>query len=125
MTLISRNNVFDIDRFFNDSWPQMVEPQAGTFFAPRVDIRESGDHYEITAELPGVAKNRSNYSLQIVDAKGRLHLLQMADVKKLPISETTSMPTDFAKRLTRDELRDLLAYLAAQDIRLETAKGSK
>ena len=56
MTLISRNNVFDIDRFFNDSWPQLVEPQAGTFFAPRVDIKEAGDHYEITAELPGVDK---------------------------------------------------------------------
>ena len=56
MSLISRNNVFDIDRFFNDSWPQMVEPQAGTFFAPRVDIKEAGDHYEITAELPGVDK---------------------------------------------------------------------
>jgi HSP20 family protein len=56
MTLISRNNVFDIDRFFNDSWPQLMEPQAGTFFAPRVDIREAGDHYEITAELPGVDK---------------------------------------------------------------------
>jgi HSP20 family protein len=56
MSLRSRNNVFDIDRFFNDSWPQMVEPQAGTFFAPRVDIKEAGDHYEITAELPGVDK---------------------------------------------------------------------
>ena len=56
MSLISRNNVFDIDRFFNDAWPQMVEPQAGTFFAPRVDIKEAGDHYEITAELPGVDK---------------------------------------------------------------------
>ena len=56
MTLISRNNIFDIDRFFNDSWPQMVEPEAGTFFAPRVDIKEAGDHYEISAELPGVDK---------------------------------------------------------------------
>ena len=57
MSLISRNNVFDIDRFFHDSWPQLVEPQAGTFFAPRVDIREEDDHYEITAELPGVEKS--------------------------------------------------------------------
>lgn len=56
MSLLSRNNVFDIDRFFNDSWPQLVEPQAGTFFAPRVDIKEAGDHYEITADLPGVDK---------------------------------------------------------------------
>ena len=28
----------------------------GDFFAPRVDIREADGHYEITAELPGVAK---------------------------------------------------------------------
>jgi len=56
MNLIPRNNLFDIDRFFNDSWPQMVESQAGTFFAPRVDIQEAADHYEITAELPGVDK---------------------------------------------------------------------
>jgi HSP20 family protein len=28
----------------------------GTFFAPRVDIRETDGHYEITAELPGVSK---------------------------------------------------------------------
>ena len=33
-----------------------MEPQTGTFFAPRVDIKDVDDHYEITAELPGVAK---------------------------------------------------------------------
>ena len=75
--------------------------------------------------LRGVAKNRSNYSLQLIDTKGVLHLLQMNDVKQLTLSETTSMPTDYATRLSRTELRDLLAYLAAQDIRLEEGKGSK
>ena len=57
MSLIPRSNLFDIDRFFNDSWPQSVESQTGTFFAPRVDIKEVDDHYEITAELPGVDKD--------------------------------------------------------------------
>ena len=57
MSLIPRNNLFDIDRFFNDAWPQAEQSRAGTFFTPRVDIAESGDHYEITAELPGVDKN--------------------------------------------------------------------
>ena len=56
MSLIPRNSLFDIDRFFNDPWPLMAESQAGTFFSPRVDIREVDDHYEITAELPGVAR---------------------------------------------------------------------
>ena len=56
MSLIPRSNLFDIDRFFNDSWPQLNEPQTGTFLAPRVDIAEEDGHYEITAELPGVDK---------------------------------------------------------------------
>ncbi len=56
MSLIPRSNLFDIDRFFGDSWPQAYESQGGSFFAPRVDIKEANNHYEITAELPGVDK---------------------------------------------------------------------
>ena len=56
MSLIARKNVFDIDRYFNDSWPQRVASRGDNFFAPRVDIAEADDHYEITAELPGVDK---------------------------------------------------------------------
>lgn len=56
MSLIPRGNLFDIDRFFGDSWPQAYESQGNAFFAPRVDIKEANNHYEITAELPGVAK---------------------------------------------------------------------
>ncbi len=75
--------------------------------------------------LQGVAKNRSNYSLQLVDMKGILHLIDMSDVKELTLSASTPMPTDFATRLSKDELRDLLAYLASQDTRAEARKGSK
>jgi putative heme-binding domain-containing protein len=75
--------------------------------------------------LDGVAKNRSNYSLQLVDTKGKLHLISMTDVKELTLSASTPMPTDYGKRLSRIELRDLLAYLATLDIRPAAAKGSK
>jgi putative heme-binding domain-containing protein len=74
--------------------------------------------------VSGVAKNRSNYSLQLVDTKGILHLIQMSDVKQLTLSESSPMPTGYATRLTREELRDLLAYLAVQDIRAEEGKES-
>ncbi len=57
MSLVPRNNPFDIDRFFNDIWaPAEGDARSGSFFAPRVDIRDVKDHYEITAELPGVRK---------------------------------------------------------------------
>lgn len=75
--------------------------------------------------LQGVAKNRSNYSLQLIDTKGVLHLIRMSEVKELTLSASTPMPTDFATRLSSDELRDLLAYLASQDTRAEARKGLK
>jgi putative heme-binding domain-containing protein len=74
--------------------------------------------------LSGVAKNRSNYSLQLVDTKGMLHLISMTDVKELTLSASTPMPTDYGKRLSREELRNLLAYLATLDSR-PAEKGSK
>jgi HSP20 family protein len=57
MSLVPRSSFFDIDRFFGDFWPATNEPEMGTFFAPRVDIKEADNHYEITAELPGVSKD--------------------------------------------------------------------
>lgn len=75
--------------------------------------------------IQGVAKNRSNYSVQLVDGKGKLHLLEMSAIREMTISTTTPMPTDYAKRLTRTELRDLLKYLAEQDIRAGEKKEVK
>jgi cytochrome c oxidase cbb3-type subunit 3 len=67
--------------------------------------------------LEGIARNRSNYSLQLIDRKGDLHLLRMNDVKEMTLHSTSPMPGDYAKRLSKEQLRDLLAYLAAQNIR--------
>ena len=67
--------------------------------------------------IQGLARNRSNYSLQVVDRKGALHLISMADVKALTISERSPMPKDFAMRLSKQELEDLLAYLSRQSLR--------
>ena len=55
MTLIPRNNLFNFDRFFNDSWPQLVESGSSTFFAPRVDIFENDQELLLYADLPGAA----------------------------------------------------------------------
>jgi cytochrome c oxidase cbb3-type subunit 3 len=67
--------------------------------------------------IKGIARNRSNYSLQVVDTKGDLHLIRMTDVKELKILDHSLMPDDYATRLSSDEFRDLLAYLAQQSVR--------
>ena len=67
--------------------------------------------------ISGVARNRSNYAIQVVDNKGELHLLSASDMKEIKVLEHSGMPDDYDKRLTQEELRDLLAYLAQQTAR--------
>lgn len=69
------------------------------------------------AKIEGIARNRSNYSLQVIDGKGSLHLISMTDVKALTTSVRSAMPDDYGKRLSPVELRDLLAFLAKQTAR--------
>ena len=42
--------------------------------------------------IQGLARNRSNYSLQVVDRKGALHLISMTDVKALDHFRQSPMP---------------------------------
>jgi putative heme-binding domain-containing protein len=67
--------------------------------------------------IKGIARNRSNYSLQVVDTKGQLHLIDMANVKTLSVLDHSLMPDDYDRRLSSEELRDLLAYLAQRSVR--------
>ena len=67
--------------------------------------------------ISGVARNRSNYSLQLQDRTGNLHLIDMADVTQMTLSKGSPMPKDYAKRLSPKELDDLVAYLSRQSVR--------
>src|SRR5882724_10832367 len=60
--------------------------------------------------LKGIARNRSNYSMQLIDEKGVLHLISMSDVKELAIRDRSLMPEDYDTRLTPAELNNLLSY---------------
>lgn len=65
MNLITRGNYFDMDKFFDDFWAPAARQQTGeTFFAPRVDVKDMDDHYQITAELPGVKKDDIHINLE-------------------------------------------------------------
>jgi len=72
-------------------------------------------------QVEGVARNRNNYSIQLLDRKGDLHLISMLDVEQLTISARSPMPGDYGQRLTKQELQDLLAYLSRLTVRATAA----
>ena len=70
------------------------------------------------------ARNRNNYSLQVVDQNGKLRLIPMPQVAELEILERSPMPDDDGSRLSADELENLFAFLARQSAR-KARKESK
>ena len=66
--------------------------------------------------LKGVARNRTNYSLQLQDAKGNLHLLSVASIREIATTKGSPMPKDFGTRLTKTEIDNLVAFLSRQSV---------
>lgn len=73
--------------------------------------------------VEGVARNRDNFSLQVIDREGKLHLLSMREVAVLEISESPIMPADYGERLSASEIENLLAFLSRQSLRDSTPEG--
>jgi cytochrome c oxidase cbb3-type subunit 3 len=65
--------------------------------------------------IAGVAKNYNNYSAQVVDRTGKLHLLDRGALASFTVLEGSMMPavTD------AEVVRDLVAFLAGQSVRKE------
>ncbi len=68
-------------------------------------------------KIEGVAKNHTNYSIQVLDAKGELHLLEMKDLREVVFHTRSLMPEDYGKRLTPAEVDNVLAFLSRQSLR--------
>lgn len=68
MNLIPRDSLFgtgllDLDKVF-DNFFSPVPAGDPAFMMPRVDVKDKNDHYEITAELPGIDKNNLSVKLE-------------------------------------------------------------
>lgn len=63
MSIIPRRSLFDFDDL-RDFWAPLrgTEAAGGALF-PRVDIRDRNDHFEISAEMPGVKKEDLHVTL--------------------------------------------------------------
>ena len=66
MSLIPRGSLLDLDNMFE----QMMSPSRAAgenkegFFSPRIDVHETENGYEISAEIPGVSKDDINVTLE-------------------------------------------------------------
>jgi cytochrome c oxidase cbb3-type subunit 3 len=67
--------------------------------------------------IEGVAKNHSNYSMQVLDGAGVLHLLQQSDISQVKFHQKSLMPNNYGQTLSQGELQDLLAFLSKQAVR--------
>lgn len=74
------------------------------------------------AQVKGVARNNSNYSIQIVDSAGRVHMFDKADVKEIIFDGKSFMPLDYRQTLGPDGVNNIMAFLAQQVARPGTKK---
>ncbi len=65
-------------------------------------------------EIRGVRRNEDTFSLQMTDVSGRLHLLDKQSLASLVVENASLHPPDYATRLSREEIDNVVAYLKAQ-----------
>jgi alcohol dehydrogenase (cytochrome c) len=68
-------------------------------------------------EIRGVRRNEDQFSLQMVDATGRLHLFDKLKLASAGVETRSLMPNDYATRLTPDEIANIVAFLRMQQAR--------
>ena len=59
----------------------------------------------------GVLRNEDSFSMQIMGMDQQLHLFDRGKLKSVVYEQGSLMPTDYDKRLNKDEFNNLLAYL--------------
>jgi putative heme-binding domain-containing protein len=62
--------------------------------------------------IRGILRNEHNFSMQVLTADGKLHLLERDELSTIEYEKQSLMPTSYDKTLTGNEFRDLLAYLS-------------
>jgi len=63
--------------------------------------------------LTGVVRNEDNFSLQLQTMDGALHLFARQELRNIEYQPHSLMPDDYASRLSRQELDDLVSYLVS------------
>jgi putative heme-binding domain-containing protein len=73
--------------------------------------------------IDGVMRNQDAWSVQFTGMDGKLHSFDRAQLRSVTIRPGGIMPTDYDKRLSADEFKDLLAFLTRQGSRPAPSSG--
>lgn len=76
-------------------------------------------------QIRGVVRNEHNFSLQVLDADGKLHLLERDELRDIQYEKHSLMPSNYDKTLTATELQDLLAFLSRQGTSNSSSSGRR
>ncbi len=66
--------------------------------------------------ISGTLRNRDNFSLQMMDAAGRLHFFMSSELREVILEDKSPMPENYERLLIASELQDLLAFLSRQSV---------
>lgn len=66
--------------------------------------------------ISGAARNHTNYSIQLLDEQGHLHLIEIGDLRQAVWRNGSLMP-DYRQRLSPADTANILAYLSRQSLR--------
>lgn len=67
--------------------------------------------------IRGVRRYEDTFSLDLMDVTGKFHLLQKKDLAEIHYESKSLMPDDYGRRLSPDELQNLIAYLSTLRVR--------
>ncbi len=74
--------------------------------------------------VTGVMRNQDHWSVQLVSLDGTYHSFDRASLDSITIKPGSIMPSDYDKRLSAAEFKDLLAFLTRQGTRPAAGRGS-
>ena len=75
--------------------------------------------------LLGLPRNQDNFSLQMQTLDGAFHLLNKSDIRKLKYEGRSAMPADYGRKLSPEELNDLISFLLYTSGPTKTPRANK
>lgn len=78
-------------------------------------------HLKSGRKIEGVLRDRTNYTVTILDRDGSLHRLKSVEVADYKLATKSWMP-ETRDRLSSEEMRDVIRFLSRQSIRGEKAE---